>query len=159
MGDKSPKQREKLNKQKRPAASVATGPKRVVPSPPNDPTLDRPFRFRFNRVDVGGPWCLTSITPEDHLQLISFMKQMEGLAVREVIDGHTGKREDVAGASPNDAAQRRARDMFLQDHERIHSLRVSGPKRIWGLQFENQFSVIWWDPGHDVWPTKRVTGN
>jgi len=91
--------------------------------------------------------------------LIKFMTQIEGLMVREVFNGGIGKDEDVAGSSPNRDAQRRAQEYYADDHERIASLRVSGPKRLWGLRFEHEFSIIWWDPAHEVWPTKRVRGN
>lgn len=158
MGDKTPKANAKRKEHRRAAVSVATGRKRIVASPVGDSSYDLPFRFRFNRVDVGSDWCLTSITQEDHVELIEFMAQMENLSLREVIPG-VGKHEDVAGSSPNHLAQRRAQDQFPDEHDRIHSLRLAGPKRIWGLQYANEFSVIWWDPGHDIWPTKRVYEN
>ncbi|HJQ01144.1 MAG TPA: hypothetical protein VJ851_06065 [Jatrophihabitans sp.] len=91
--------------------------------------------------------------------LIDFMREMENLSVREVLNGRIGKREDVAGGSPNPDAQRRAQERYPDDHDRIHSLHLTGAKRLWGIQNQNEFSVIWWDPDHDVWPTKRVYGN
>lgn len=160
MGDKSPRQQAKASNQKRAAAGRTRPGKRAVASPANtDPSINKFFRFRFNEVDLNGPWCLTSITPEDHHALIDFMREMESLLVREVIDGRRGKREDVAAASPNPDAQRRAQERYPDDHDRIHSLHLSGAKRIWGIQNENEFSVIWWDPNHEVWPTKRVYTN
>lgn len=158
MGDKTPKANARRRKQRRAAAVTDTGRKRAVVSPAADSSYELPFRFRFNRVDVGSDWCLTLITREDHLALIDFMAQMERLSLGEVIPA-IGKREDVAGNSPNPLAQRRAQEKFPDDHDQIHSLRVSGSKRIWGLQFANEFSVIWWDPGHEIWPTQRVYGN
>lgn len=80
------------------------------------------------------------------------------MAVSELIPGRC-KYEDVAGASPNAEAQRRARDIYLDDAEAIHSLKITGSKRLWGLLYEHEFSVIWWDPNHDIWPTKRVYDN
>ncbi len=97
---------------------------------------------------------MTEISKADHVDLLEFVARVEEMKVNEVIPA-LGKREDVAGASPNSDAQRRAQELFPDDHERIHSLRMSGRKRIWGLQFENEFSVIWWDPEHSIWPTKR----
>lgn len=159
MGDKTPKASQKLQKQKR-AASVDAGPssKRAVDSPPGDSAYDRHLRFKMSRIDLDGPWCLTKITPEDHKDLLTFMKEMEQLKVSEVIPAR-GKAEDVAGASPNAGAKRRAQDQYPDDHDYIHVLRVSGAKRLWGLLHGYEFSVIWWDPAHDIWPGKRVTDN
>lgn len=159
MGDKNPKQIAKARTQKRVASAATTmNGKRVVGSPDTSPDRERPFRFRFDRVDVGSSWCLTDISKQDHADLLACMKQIEGMRVSEVIPNRC-KREDVAGRSPNPEAQRRAQEIYPDDHDHIHSLRVSGAKRLWGLQFQNEFSIIWWDPAHEVWPTKRVTGN
>jgi len=159
VGDKTPKAQAKHRNQKRAASAVPRRrDKHVVSSPAVSPDAERPFRFRFDRVDVGGPWCLTDITKQDHAALLESMRQIEGMLVREVIPARC-KREDVAGRSPNPDARRRAQDMFPDDHDRIHSLRIGGAQRIWGLQFQNEFSIIWWDPNHDVWPTRRVTDN
>lgn len=117
------------------------------------------LRFRFNRVDLEGPWCLSKITREDHVALIKFMAATEAKTVAEVFDGHVGKDEDVAAGSPNADAMARARQIYPEESERMASLHVSGKHRVWGLRHDPEFAVIWWDPEHEIWPTKRVYEN
>lgn len=159
MGDKGPKASAKLKAQKRAAASLQTGRKKhAVEAPALDAARSRALRFRLADVDLGGPWCLTTIAADEHRQLLEFMGNVETQTLSELIPDRL-KREDVAGASPNPEARKRAQDRYPDDHDFIHSLRVSGAIRLWGLLRDHEFAIIWWDPTHDVWPTKRVTGN
>ena len=34
------------------------------------------------------------------------------------------------------------------------SLRVTGKKRIWGVRDGSVLHLLWWDPQHEVYPTK-----
>lgn len=158
MGNRTPKEQEKLRRKRRAVSAENLGKKRVVSSNPDVSAYDKFFRFRFDRVDLGSDWCLTAITKEEHRSLITAMAEIEAMKVSELIP-HRCKREDVAASSPNPDAQRRARQQFPDDHDHIHSLRISGARRLWGLLYDNEFSVIWWDSGHEVWPTKRVYEN
>jgi len=161
VGDKTPKQLAKTQGQKRAASTQAAEPrgKRAVAAAPTaESSYSHDLRFMLGEVDLDGPWCLTRITAADHRELLAFMKEMESKPLREIIPV-IGKSEDVAGASPNPDAQQRARDKYPDDHDYIHSLRLAGAKRLWGLLRGHEFSIIWWDPSHEVWPTKRVYQN
>lgn len=153
MADKNPKQQEKLRNHRRAAsAEGARGGKRPTSAPDSSATRDRFLRFRFNRVDIGSDWCLTDIDKSDHEDLIRFMPDMESMKLNEVVPSRC-KREDVAGKSPNTDAQMRAQGQFPDDHDNIYVLHMTGTKRLWGLLYDNEFSVIWWDPDHQIWPS------
>lgn len=161
MGDRGPKQVARLNKQKR--AAVTGAPprgKRAIASPEDagSSSYGKCLRFRFDRVDTESQWCLSNIDKPDLLQLIRFMADMETMKVSEVVPGRA-KREDVAEASKNAEAQARARQQFPDDHEAIHRMHVTGAKVLWGLLYGNEFSIIWWDPSHEIWPTRRIYEN
>jgi hypothetical protein len=160
VGDKSPRQAAKQEKQRRRAAAAtpAKGEKRAVESPVDVAAYDRELRFRFDRVDIGSEWCLTDISKDDHAELIAFMAEMETKKVKELIP-RPCKHADVAADSQNPTAQKRARERFSDDHDAIHEFRISGAKRLWGLLYDNEFSIIWWDPNHVVFPSKRVWDN
>lgn len=158
MGDRGSKSKKRPKRHLGGVARGGSPEKRIVKSPEDSSAYEKPFRFRFNRVDVEGDWCLSGIEAGDHKELIRFMGEIETMKVKEVIPSRC-KREDVAGSSVNQDAKKRAQTVFRDDHDRIHVLHVSGRKRLWGLQFENEFSVIWWDPNHEIWPTKRVRDN
>jgi len=142
---------------KKPKQDESTSSKRVpVESPADSDAMSRHLRFRFNRVDIGSPWCLTDITKAHLGVLINRMKDLEAMSANEVFKGgKIGKDENVAEDSPNRDAQKRARAEYPNDYERIARIAVQGKERLWGLRFENEFHVIWWDPEHEVWPSQK----
>ncbi len=51
-------------------------------------------------------------------------------------------------------AQKRLKHLELDDFENLVSLRLSGPQRVWGIKIGNIFKILWWDPNHEVCPSK-----
>lgn len=49
-------------------------------------------------------------------------------------------------------AQRRLRELHLDDTDALISLRLAGAERIWGILELNVLQVLWWDPQHLVYP-------
>ena len=39
--------------------------------------------------------------------------------------------------------------------EKMLSLRITGPKRVWGKLESNVVSLVWWDPNHLVYPVEK----
>ncbi|MDX3183535.1 hypothetical protein PV334_20015 [Streptomyces sp. ME02-7008A-1] len=56
---------------------------------------------------------------------------------------------------PNREALGRLDILGLSDMTRIWKLRIGGPGRLWGFLVGNVFHVVWWDPRHEVWPSKK----
>ena len=52
------------------------------------------------------------------------------------------------------SAQRRLRELHLDDIEELWSLRITGKKRLWCIKDagQNVFSILWWDPEHKICP-------
>jgi hypothetical protein len=38
--------------------------------------------------------------------------------------------------------------------DELFRFRLSGEQRLWGFRNGRVFHVLWWDPGHDVYPTE-----
>jgi len=49
-------------------------------------------------------------------------------------------------------ARRRLEMLKLDDTDYLFSLRLSGRERLWGLRVNDVFSLLWWDPDHQVCP-------
>jgi hypothetical protein len=43
----------------------------------------------------------------------------------------------------------------LADMTKISVFRVTGEKRLYGFRCSNVFHVVWWDPQHVVWPSRK----
>lgn len=122
-----------------------------------EPRLDdRELVVRFNRIDLGGPWCLTKISTEDHTTLLTRLRDIEKQTAHEVFNSgaNTGAHYEVEEI-PNPVAGQRLEEMGFGDETRVSRLRVTKKYRLHGLLKRNHFYAIWWDPDHTVWPTER----
>ncbi|MBQ1167191.1 hypothetical protein KBZ21_55250, partial [Streptomyces sp. A73] len=61
---------------------------------------------------------------------------------------------DVADL-PNKQALSRLDDLGIPDMTKIWTLRIGGAGRLWGFLVGPVFHIIWWDPDHQVWPSKK----
>ncbi len=57
------------------------------------------------------------------------------------------------GFEPN--AKRRLSERNLEDLDEIVRIRVSAKQRLYALrESDHVFSLLWWDPDHEIYPTK-----
>ncbi|WP_445520486.1 hypothetical protein [Streptomyces sp. NEAU-174] len=140
-----------------PSARVAeqkrTGdPASLLPSASNS---EERVCWRFTHLDLDGPWGLTQLDHERLLTLITDMRKFESLTINELFHQGEwpGKCHDVP-LLPNRTALERLEILGLPDMTKIWKLRVGGAGRLWGFLVGNVFHVIWWDPEHQVWPSK-----
>ena len=135
--------------------------KRVKVPPAMRPTrpLDETLIIRLNQLDLGGPFCLTKITEQAHLDLLQHLRSWESMKVSEIFSSgeEPGKDYDVSSI-PNKAARDRLVELRLDDRARISRLRPGGKPRLYGFRHEHEFYALWWDPEHEIYPsTKRRT--
>jgi hypothetical protein len=141
----------------KPHEQSSTIPK-YVPKPHafQPPSAAGALRVRFNAVDVGGPWCLSSIRPEHHVDLLNRLKSFESMTVAEVFapGSEEGKRYSLADLL-NPSALARLIDLELDDQTEIARLRISGERRLYGFLHSGgpDFYALWWDPEHQIWPS------
>jgi len=140
-----------------PSAASGYGGRRPVEAPSAGEGR-RCLRFRFDQVDVGGPWCLTNITAEHHKYLIAKLREFETMTVAEVFSqGENTPGTDYNNMSqcPNQRAPRRLIELGMDDIDGVCRLRLNSVMRLYGLRRGNEFSILWWDPEHEIWPSKK----
>lgn len=144
---------------KQPASGVPQyGSKRPVLTPETGQRLAL-MRFRFDRVDLGGPWCLSKITPEHHQLLIKKLAEFETMTINQVFHERTGDSSlgtDYTDMSqcPNRDTIRRLKELELDAIDGLSRLALGGKPRLYGIRHQHEFSILWWDPLHEVWPSK-----
>ena len=93
--------------------------------------------------------------------ILSKLISYEGLTWGEIQSASGGKRsgngtnnhfEYIAEMSKD--AQKRARDIRL-DVDQLFSLRLTGRERLYGVLNNGLFSVLWYDPAHEIYPSAR----
>lgn len=137
-------------KGKLPRTGKPTGGKTPVVAP--NSSLGEKLRFRFNLVDLDGPWCLSAIAPEAHRDLIKKLGHFESMTIGETFNGHPGK-DYAFEMCPNKDAVKRLFD--LHETTEISRLRVDGAGRLYGIRQRNEFAILWWDPEHQIWPSSK----
>lgn len=150
-----------MNKPKKvmPAAPRATSskpftdPRRLLPG--HHTSSDR-ICWRFAHVDNEGPWGLSRLGPAELGALFACMVKFETMTMMELFcrGEEPGKDYDVA-TLPTKGALDRLEALKLSDMTEISRLRIGGAGRLYGFRIANVFHVLWWDPKHEIWPSKK----
>jgi hypothetical protein len=102
--------------------------------------------------DLGGEWCISSIS-EAHLSaLIGRLKSLEKMTAAEIFSGDPGKDYDLNVGLPNRQAMKRLRELRYDDRDQISRLRIGRRERLYGFRYGHNFYALWWDPQHEIWP-------
>lgn len=140
--------------EKKPKAKVTPrdGSKRPHAARQPDHDADR-LAWRFARVDHHGPWpwCFTD---EKLQEVLVKLGGLEGRKVGEVFGGPT-KNKCIKVADLCADAQKRLRETRQDDLDEIWEFRIAGTERIWGTRSGALVDLIWWDPDHEVCPSKK----
>ena len=111
--------------------------------------------WRFADLDDDGPWSLSSCEPSGLKDILAKLHTFETMKVGEIFasDSEHGKKY------PPDALCKKARDRLAaikkDDETQIVRLRFSGKARFYGFLREHVFHVLWWDPEHEVVPSRK----
>lgn len=116
----------------------------------------RMVRFRFDIVDHGGDWCILDISRQDHSELLRFLSQIEAVKAGEMFKPGQKlfKVYSNMGDCPNPAVLTRLANEF-EGLDHMVRLELDGMRRLYGVMTGNEFHIIWWDPKHEIWPSKK----
>lgn len=139
------------------AGPVAAQTPKQVPSKQaalqqSDSDSDDRLIIRFSRFDRGGPWCLSKATSEEITRVLEAVASFETMKVVEAFSGFPGKdyRVEALPRPPRD----RLIELSLDDQAMISVLRLNGPGRLFGFRRGRHFYALWWDPHHEVYPSR-----
>lgn len=52
-------------------------------------------------------------------------------------------------------AQQRLMELKQDDIDELFSLRLSGKERVYGVRDQRVLKLLWWDPNHEIYPSKK----
>ena len=124
---------------------------RIDPGIATDPLQLRPS-WQFEFIDVHGPWGWNNIS-KDYLfsKILDSVINFESMKWHEILNRNN---HEIKICRITKEAQRRLVELNIDDIETLVSLRIMGAVRIWGIRVHNCFKVLWWDPEHQVYPSK-----
>lgn len=120
-----------------------------------DEVLKRRPVWRFAEVDHDGPWCFDKINPADVVKMFKKLGTYETMTLGELFKpgsqhGKTYAVEQMPRQGPN-----RLAEIEHDDETEISRVSLSGQARLYGFLREHVFHVLWYDPRHEVWPSKK----
>lgn len=156
------RQLEDPNSFKRVAEIADVNPRKVVVEA--TPARSCLMEWTREQVDVEGqwPWGARSCLNEDwDGELHPFLIEYSSKTWLEIYDERTGpahrRRQKHCSYEVTqicDDAQYRLLELGRDDVDTIFRFRVAGAKRLYGIQQEHVFFVLWWDPTHKIYETE-----
>jgi len=138
-----------------PSGSPTDDKKPVVLGTDNENVRARRLVWRFNEVDFSKTWSPAHVTPAQMKDLLEKMASFETMTIGEIFapgSQHGKKYSTDILPSP---ALRRLEEIERDDETEIARLRCGGAPRLYGFLREHVFHVVWWDPKHTVYPSKK----
>ena len=119
--------------------------------------------WRVGRADFGHTsWGLGRATTAEVTMVLQFLRAMEDLTWREIWQQQTGgdrrrgqKHKYIPMEHLCNEAQSSLNDLQLDDgSDDWFRFRLGGVRRLWGMTDGHIFYPVWWDPRHEVCPSK-----
>ena len=122
---------------------------------PGAENSDARICWRFCHVDHDGPWGFGKVDAPMLRDILDKLAHFESMTINELFNfsSYPGTDYDVASL-PTTAALDRLEEIGLSDMTKIHRLRLRGERRLYGFLVGHVFHVVWWDPNHEIWPSK-----
>ena len=108
--------------------------------------------FGLQLIDFADGWGWAGIAATHLEAIVNRCKNWEAMKPSEVFGPGGNKQIPTEKLSP--AAQARLSELQLDDYE-IWQASLSGVQRIWGVRKGNIFYPIWWDPDHQICPSRK----
>jgi hypothetical protein len=128
----------------------------VVPSrwPTDNESRDR-IAWRVGDAEFDGPWPWTALTAADAHRIHAFLAEIEKLTWGDACQGNRPRVKLERVQDAPQAVRERLVETKRDDVEHLVNLHIAGEERIWGVRRGNACHILWWDPCHQVWPSRR----
>jgi hypothetical protein len=157
------------SKPKRVQAPQSPAPRKEVPCPQrllgvaNALDGDHP-KWRLSLLDLehAGNWSWTA-SEEALRKVVKFLTEMERLTWAEIRSqmfnsrgGSHRKHHTMVPSILCPEAQKRLRELKLDDVDELFRFRLGNMERLWGvIDADGIFYPVWWDPEHKVYPSDQ----
>lgn len=110
--------------------------------------------WRFADLDPHWPQAATELSIDQFRDLHTKLGAYETQKLSEIWHPGSQCHMYLVNDLP-DAAFARLSELDRDDETAIHTLRVTGRFRVLGILREHIFYVLWIDPDHEIWPSKK----
>ena len=110
--------------------------------------------WRINQIEMRDPYGWHEIDEKTLHYIRTKLGNYESMTVNEIFVQNKKYNHGVPVARLCPAAQKRLRELNLDDLDEVHRLRLSGAERVWGIRDLNVLNLLWWDPTHEICPSQ-----
>lgn len=110
--------------------------------------------WRISRLEMCDPfgWHLVDETTLDMIR--KKLQAFESMTINQLFVEARYLNHSVSRDKLCPDARKRLTELRLECDE-LHSLHLTGAKRVWGILSENVITLLWWDPDHKVCPAPK----
>jgi hypothetical protein len=128
----------------------------VSKKPEKDPSLVDNIAanpvWQIGLIDLQGPCGWMKIRHKEFFDtILPKIQNFESMTWQEILGR---KSHEIRVDQISKSAQKRLTELQLDDIEILVSLRLTGKQRIWGIKIQKIFKILWWDPEHEIYPSK-----
>lgn len=111
--------------------------------------------WRISKIQVIDPfgWHILDKNKLDEIRIK--LANFESMTWREILLDSKKQNHTVSVNQISKNAQSHLIQIGLDDLEELTSLRLSGTERVWGFIIQGVMNLLWWDPDHQVYPSKK----
>lgn len=125
---------------------------RKVPAVGPIPSTNEQFpSWRIARIELEDPFGWQLVEQGVLHEIRKKLAQFEAKTWNEILVKEKHWNHTVPVSKLCVPARERLKSLRLDDLEEVVSLRLTGPKRVWGYRVGPVFHVLWWDPEHHVY--------
>jgi hypothetical protein len=148
LSRKKPIHKIEVKKQKKP---------NIYPSASPDKFVEKTLVWKFCFLDFEGQWSWFNLNSKEEItKLKAKLKDFETMTWGQLKQNRKNSRcHPIPKNKLCQDAQKRLRDLKLDDIDELHELVLGGPKRIWGIKHYESICILWWDPEHTVYPVGK----
>jgi hypothetical protein len=108
--------------------------------------------WHIGLLDTSGPWGWNKVEKAFFFsEIFPKIKNFETMVWSEILNRNN---HEVLVSQISKKAQKRLEEIKLDDVDQLVSLRLMGEQRLWGIKVSNILKILWWDPNHEVYPSK-----
>lgn len=122
---------------------------------PNEFLQQHPV-WKTQAMDMDDEWSWKKVSYNDICEkILPRLKSFETMSWNDIINQSHREHKFMDVEKLSLKAQKRLEKLRLFDVDMLFSFRLMGQPRLWGIVQENVFNMLWWDPLHTVYPTKK----
>lgn len=140
---KKPKEKEKISRSKTPK------------SEPLPNISERHPSWQIALLQMVNPWGWHILEKTKVAEIQTKLAEFEKKPWSEILGKNHKQNHKIKVIDLHNEAQKRLTDIGQDDIDKVVSLRLSGKERVYGILDGEVLRLLWWDPGHEICPSKK----